>query len=248
MSFRELAICRADALRPVSFGCASVPGWLAAAAHTAPCMHATFWWRRGAPHPAAAFFRLSAPRRALALEHAAKLHANVTDGANQRSVQLRGRLRRKFQDRSESIPFQNRKTHRARESGVFPLLQPVFEDKFIRQAPVEHFGSLPKALESMSVAKIPNGVGHKLRRGVFIGNKQAAHGPTDLLTYLPEAHLRGTRGGDRTVDGPNNHMQEPEYGSRSIALPRRFPVDPKRSPCGSDPEDPSSTAREMFRL
>jgi hypothetical protein len=58
--------------------------------------------------------------RALALEHAAKLHANVTDGANQRSVQLRGRLRRKFQDRSESIPFQNRKTHRARESGLFP--------------------------------------------------------------------------------------------------------------------------------
>jgi hypothetical protein len=94
----------------------------------------------------------------------------------------------------------------------------VFEDKFIRQVSLEHFGSLPKALESMSVAKIPNGVGHKPRRGVFVGNKQAAHGPTDLLTYLPEAHLRGTRGGDRTVDGHNNLMQEPQRPSFVCSL------------------------------
>ena len=38
----------------------------------------------------------------------------------------------------------------------------------------------------------------------------------------------------------------PEYGSRSIALIRCFSVDQKRSPCGSDPEDLSSTAQECF--
>jgi hypothetical protein len=92
----------------------------------------------------------------------------------------------------------------------------VIKHEFIGQVLLEHFSGLAKARESMGVAKIPDRIRNKPRCGMFIDEKQPAHGPPDLLTHLSKANLRRIGGDCRTVDRYRNSMQQSQCPSLDL--------------------------------